>query len=247
MNNIDDVYVGIEWEPQLTFLNYPKLSVYVLTTIFKDVKVKLKSNDSYDYVLLSIPYEFLNKRIGVDKAVMNVEVRSEPVKLSNLKNEIEKCNIELANFIEKLTFYVGPVGVFIPSLYHKMRVGELTHVSTNCKMLFLTKHVNVSLCPNYLHDEPIHLYYNMIWEYELCHKNKNKFHYCEFNFSWYKHSCLKSQRAHIRVPYLFNDYEFLVSAILNRESKYIIRYDNYDPKLIGYCKKDKYIMINGLT
>lgn len=252
MNNIDDAYVGIEWEPQLTLLNYPRLSVYVLMrSLSEDIKIEVKNMDNpfYSHISLFIPpYLFSGtKRIGIDKTVMNLEVRSRPVKLDNLKDEIEKCNMELAHFIEKLSSYVGPVGVFIPSLYYK------DCLSNHCNILVLTKHVNVSLCPIYLRNKPVHAGYIMYDEdmnkkYEL--SNKGKFHYCEFDFFWdkcYRLDYLESQRMHVKVSYLFNDYESLVSAILNRESKYIIRYDNYDQKLIGYCKKDKYIMINGLT
>lgn len=101
--------IGIEWEPQLTLLNYPKkkVDIRVLSSISEiSTASKSKGNDA---CCLFLPEKY-KKYVDVD----NLEFRTKPVKFDDLKDEIKRVQDGMETVVKEIAKEVGPVGVFLP-------------------------------------------------------------------------------------------------------------------------------------
>lgn len=98
--------IGLEYEPQLTLLNYPKKRVHVVCSRYNTRVRQTRPNG----VILDLPYKFITK---IDQD--NLEFRTSPVKLEELPKEIEKLQLEMESLVMEITKAVGPVGIFLPA------------------------------------------------------------------------------------------------------------------------------------
>lgn len=98
--------IGLEYEPQLTLLNYPKKSVFIVMDNKSIVVEYFRTN----CVVLTLPYKYCNNR---DQD--NLEFRTPPVKFENLPEEIAKLQTEMESLIKEIAKVVGPVGIFLPA------------------------------------------------------------------------------------------------------------------------------------
>ena len=137
---IDDLLVGIEWEPQLTLEEYPQKKVFVFEPYHLDKTATCGVDDCFGEKVVSLcPFYGSKKysRISYDMPVHNLEVRTNPVTLRELPDEIAECQKQLAEFVIDLAKDVGGVGVFLPrSERKKMR---------DRRYLNISKHLNLSV------------------------------------------------------------------------------------------------------
>ena len=118
----DHPLIGIEWEPQLTLLNYPvkAIHIHLSDNSMTDIVNHDEKCEKYVIIYLSNKYS-----VYIDKAVENIELRTDPVKLDDLNTEIQKCQKVMEDIVKDIAKVAGPTGIFLPAF--------------PC-----TKHVNVS-------------------------------------------------------------------------------------------------------
>lgn len=128
----EDLVVGMEWEPQFTLLNFPQCRVEVLSAVDVD-RAAVWVSPQGGVVDLIIPEHFLSRRIGIDEAVGNLEVRSVPVPVSGRDwvGEVAQCQAALEALVCTLAEAVGPVGVFLPaSMWGEFRLSKHYNITT---------------------------------------------------------------------------------------------------------------------
>jgi len=95
----------LEFEPQLTLLNYPKHVVDV--TFFRgDDAIIIHDNNR---LCVGINTQKL------DYATHNLEFRTNPVSIEELPMELDRINNEFQELMLKIAKFAGPVGAFLPS------------------------------------------------------------------------------------------------------------------------------------
>lgn len=163
-----DFIIGIEWEPQLTLLRYPRSAVNVVA-------------DSGDRIMLRVGKETITVKVGindyslgVDTAVSNIEIRTLPVPVSKLKEETRRVYLLLQEFIVRMAKQVGPVGVFLPETYHREGVPEALLIAPS-------KHVNFDLADfGHIDECLLHLK-------DTCTSKRPRVHICvPYNFTCYQ-------------------------------------------------------------
>lgn len=103
--------IGIEWEPQLTLLNYPKRMISVGGGPYMSkVRVDFISEDGFEDVC----YLFLPGKYARYRDSDNLEFRTNPVKFEDLKKEIKRVQDEMENVVKEIAKEVGPTGIFLP-------------------------------------------------------------------------------------------------------------------------------------
>lgn len=232
---LKNALIGIEWEPQLTVLEHPNKIVQLIKKDNLDFWIYASSNrvmtvkgdpwilvwtchnqhNSNYSVFISVDDAYIPSYYGgvefpyliIDSAVLNMEIRTRPVKLDVLKDHIEFCTHYASHFIEDLSKYANGVGMFLPTA--KSKVDGHTQPS---------KHVNISwpTQPGYLHQ--FAEYNNQLWKwlfndlrelgyYDLRHYRAH----VNVKKSDIRGSAMPSdlKRLHITVPYNFDDYRTL--------------------------------------
>ena len=101
--------IGIEWEPQLTLLNYPNKAAYIHLSENSQTDI-VNCDEKCVVIFLSDKYSYYT-----DKAVENIELRTDPVKLEDLPAEIQKCQKVMEDIVKDIAKVAGPVGVFLPA------------------------------------------------------------------------------------------------------------------------------------
>ncbi len=221
--------IGIEWEPQLTLLEYPNLPVDVLSGAVGSIlstymritaderRVRLLIRDGcYDKYRVPI-YPHYHYSISTDTVKHLLEVRTFPVALDELESQINICNDHLGDLLSRVKQYTpGGIGVFLP----KARLGESDGIGFHDEQDVYrlleystpSKHVSISFrsdnfpsqmqCQLLGSTDPLACYLHTSDEYNS---------YDEFR------SLIKlrmstvdyGHRLHITVPYNFNDYSRL--------------------------------------
>lgn len=266
------LYVGIEWEPQFTFLRYPQYSVHFKWT--HGLQPEIVRQETRQVIVRVSPICFYDEvadqdrwagfRITLDGD--NIEVRTVPVPLCKLPEEIARSNHLLKQFTLWLASRYGPVGVFFPRTIwsypavEKIPMGTGTVVLTGDNEMYrfaiaLTKHVNVSCIPDMLatkHSVQAHVRENHLV------------------VSWRNKLCLTRQRLHLRVPYTWSRYHDLPQIVQVDECTSVCRVHtkvkaasllfhpglittthhtfqlDQDPILIGYSRGETYVDRGGL-
>ena len=119
--------IGIEYEPQLTLLNYPEMPIHILYDPFQsaqDFTCKYSHNDNLKSkcdVIMFVPYKY---KTMADNT--NIEFRTPPVKLEDLPAAIKTEQDKMETLVKEIAKSQGPTGIFLPAY--------------PC-----TKHVNVSM------------------------------------------------------------------------------------------------------
>jgi hypothetical protein len=138
---IDDLVIGIEYEPQFTFLRYPNhrvdfvendhvvsksadrfvadfvmepRSILPIVIIAVNTKVIIAVNTNYypRYIQLDGKVRKLFRNISVDRT--NLEIKTNPTCLRNLRFEIEAADLCLQDYTVMLKQNVGSTGIFFP-------------------------------------------------------------------------------------------------------------------------------------
>ena len=112
--------IGIEWEPQLTLLNYPKLPIEVFPDHFKALScTQCYNNNTSSYkIALYVSPKYVD--------ATNLEFRTKTVKIEDLPNSISIVQDKMEDLVKEIAKALGPTGIFLPAL--------------PC-----TKHVNISM------------------------------------------------------------------------------------------------------
>lgn len=100
--------IGLEYEPQLTFLEHPKLPVYVREG--EEITIRRESFLGGERVILTLPATW----DCFDPSHENLEIRTAPVPLEHLGAEILRVTARMERLICTIAREVGPVGVFLP-------------------------------------------------------------------------------------------------------------------------------------
>lgn len=141
---VDRALIGIEWEPQLTLLEFPNRTISVIRKQNLDMWGYLRTSkilsavgnpdlliiynfqlagDNHPSVFISIDDSYTPfyhswctepRYLGVDDSMNNVEIRTRPVKLELLKDHSDFCTEYLGHFVEDLSLLTRGVGVFLP-------------------------------------------------------------------------------------------------------------------------------------
>lgn len=124
--------IGIEWEPQLTFLSYPNMAVYV----FEDDDLSLATVEWEHEKIVRLGVPRFPKRseldMYVDTGVLNLEIYTQPVQLKDLQEEIDRHTKILGEFIEKISYALEErIGVFLPKPRPAKHVNLSFHENKN--------------------------------------------------------------------------------------------------------------------
>lgn len=252
----DHLTVGIEWEPQFTFLNYPNHRVYFKTTKRRKFLVYTQHETSdINRVTLDVPPSFntwrstrvatnnMNKNnryryTSIDQT--NFEVITKPVTVEKLPLEIIKADRYLKEFCLNISKVVGRIGVFLPNWGYGTP----------------SKHINISdkLPIKFIPDSDVDFYK------EVRGLHTKGFHSkIEFKGECRNHK----ERVHLTVPYNFTDYnrllEFFYKSDVNKSDIlfYLYRWSLKHPMplikgtkkrsiFLGFTDKNRYVRVNNL-
>jgi hypothetical protein len=235
---IDDALIGIEWEPQLTLLEFPSRIISVISRLNLDLWGYTKtssvlsavgdpdflmvynfklSGDNHSSIFVSIdesyaPFYYSGytepRYLGVDNSMNNVEIRTRPVKLDLLKEHSDCCTEYLRHFVGDLSLLTKGVGVFLPAVSTTPGLFYSPHSGPN-------KHVNISFPEAPGHIEIFKEYNHSLWNWFSERMVLPGTEYCKLaNFK--THITTKPSntsdycRLHIMVPYNFTGYEELI-------------------------------------
>ena len=106
--------IGLEWEPQLTLLNYPNRSVFIMSGEHIDNTIHLETLEK-EVIFCKCVYIYLPKEYQKNIDNSNLEFRTPPVSFEELPKEIEKAQTEMENLIKAIAKELGPTGVFLPA------------------------------------------------------------------------------------------------------------------------------------
>lgn len=230
----DDCLIGLEWEPQFSLLEFPKqfisfirkenldfwmyypdseiLTISGNSDILICTCIPISSEKHFKYIFIALSDEYVplyypkssQNYLTVDRAVFNLEIRTQPVRLELIKDHSEFCTEYLKHFVEDLSQFTNGVGVLMP----------VTATPIGPSHSFPNKHVNISF-PNeasYIKrfsevgENMWKWFYNGYTSSDYLKLRHFKTHVC-IKYSMTSHS---AQRLHIMVPYNFNDYETLI-------------------------------------
>ena len=121
--------IGIEWEPQVTLLNYPKMAVCPARNRDNNSMYMGKVADHTDAATLmgvAGMFLYLPKKYSDNIDNFNLEFRTPPVRLEDLPDAIKTEQDKMEALVKDIAKALGPTGIFLPAL--------------PC-----TKHVNISM------------------------------------------------------------------------------------------------------
>lgn len=281
MNN---ALIGIEWEPQFTLLEYPNRPVDFIPLWSSDHQInsiKISPNGKQISVLireavfkgyLFKKYTYEHSYISTDPVKRNLEVRTYPVPVEDLPNQIQKCNRLLHKFILKMKQYTSDgIGVFLPKAILEVSDVISFYDEEDHRYKFVThhipsKHVSISFSDAYNYSN------KGIKLDGLNDLSQQLFHLKEYNELNSFRSFIKSRfstidynrRIHITVPYNFTDYQGILPVAKqlweSNKNTWLKNYlamakyiDNWaknneqkKPLLVGCVKVNKYIKAGGL-
>lgn len=116
---LSDIRIGLEWEPQFTALRYQNMPVlfrYISDAKQWSISVEDYERDNDDVkeaVIVTVPKSHLSHELSIDGD--NLEIRTLPVLLNVIEEEIDRAFDTLKGFSEKLFYVVGPLAVFLPA------------------------------------------------------------------------------------------------------------------------------------
>lgn len=223
-----NVYIGIEWEVQLTLLDYPQCCVRVLygegveqPTAYHSQKERM--------VYLTFPYSYAQEYL-TDPVCLNLELLSVPASLTGLPAECRAATTRLARVLKEIATRYGPVGAFWPRDRHQEGTRQ---------PYYLSKHVNISRTPEWV-DEKERGFSRHLWEEQVA----IRFHMC-VGYRARDYPALFEQFTgmsflhHVNWPFR-NAYKQAVYGISSAEK-------DMGPTLLGYCYPDgNPIMLRGL-
>jgi hypothetical protein len=223
---IEDALIGIEWEPQLTVLEYPQKSIYAIKKSQLDIdRIEFAKGDSdlmivhyklpsgykegyLTYLAIDDDYypSYYYKGYNyfdVDPGSNNIELRTHPVKLEMLKDHIEFCTNYLSHVTEDISSYSKGIGVFLP-------VSNIGCMHSNP-----SKHVSISFPAKLGYLGKFNEFDYSLWKWlnpdldRIGHSTLKNFktHVAVKKSS---HVGVDFPRFHIRVPYNFTAYHMLV-------------------------------------
>lgn len=112
--------IGIEFEPQLTLLNYPNKKVVIACNNSHEIEVTTKFNPLYhtyiqdfqNSIVLLLPYNYNNH---IDSGSSNLEFRTEPVSFTELPEELNRINATFQSLMLEIAKVTGPLAAFLPA------------------------------------------------------------------------------------------------------------------------------------
>lgn len=225
-----NVLIGIEWEPQITLLEYPNLPVdfrsgYSESNLIPFIKIVEDKKVTRVLVRESV---FRNYSIGqfphnhfflsTDQVKHNLELRTYPVSPSNLPEQIDFCNSYLSVFITQLKQYTSKgIGVFFPKADFNV-FGGISYLNIQDHYEFLechtpSKHVSISFqdelnngsvcCKRLNHIEGLARLLSESKEYNSLNHFRS---FIKTRLSTVDYN----SRIHITVPYNFTAYKKLI-------------------------------------
>lgn len=137
----DSLIVGVEWEPQIYLPDYKGFKVSVSDMVgSRGETAKLKFTNNYAVITINKEwlYEHFSAFLSVDTGAMNIEVRTEPMRLENIGKACNTATSMLAECTQMLARELKtPVVFMLPNSY-KIRPED-------SEGFMVSKHVNVSL------------------------------------------------------------------------------------------------------
>lgn len=182
---MNEILIGLEYEPELTCLRFPKSKIYVARSEWKECPKICYTDNYFNHIVV-----FLNVGELLDISSLNLELRTKPCPLDKLVGERAKLDQKLEAIlleISEASYHLlgccidhddreklGSVGIFLPDSF---------------KEPFGFKHVNLSPIPEEMAK------FDYIFRYLNCMLKPGDVH---------------AGRLHIKVPYNFWQYEELV-------------------------------------
>lgn len=222
----DKVLIGIEWEPQITLLEFPNLPVNFRASL---IESNIGIFDEGKNILVSIKDGlFRNYHTGdftdnhcflsTDQVKQNIELRTFPTAFHQLEDQILLCNKYLKHFILKLRQRTNNgIGVFLPKaiLAESDGIGFMDDRDVYHFLEYSTpsKHVNIS----FRGDNKLSMVTNSMLRNldELPNRlNKSKEYKSIRAFRTFIKTRISTadygERLHITVPYNFTEYKKLI-------------------------------------
>lgn len=110
--------IGLEFEPQLTLLNYPNKAVYIFSKLglrlpeSESDEIIINPHEEFRHVSILLPSRFYQY---IDLSISNLEFRTSPVSFAGLSDELHKLNQKFKEVILEIAEVVGPIGAFLPA------------------------------------------------------------------------------------------------------------------------------------
>lgn len=246
--------IGLEWEPQLTI---PEVGNYPIYVSYTSGKTRLEQAINRLYLNFNTDFfEMDRKRTTLDilswkMAYHNIEIKTMPIGLSQLQDEINLSNDLLGQFIEKVSKIIKmKIGVFLP----------VPKVTFQPEYFEGNKHVNISFA-NASQEQMEYFSYtkpNMSAQDKNWIRIKQEFKFKNYNTSITtkdgdKHDYVPI-RIHIHTPYQFTDYNGLYENVCKNFNTDVYKiYEYLDqpfitaPHFVGHTdKKFNWHKIGGL-
>ena len=201
----DQWFMGVEWEPQLTFLNWGAKPVYVQRASQARAPVNggtrlieiqgaegsgLMLEVDRGWLVGVAPgavigalkqqdgcYPESFRLFGVDHSVYNLEIRTRPIRVCDFSQSVEEAESWVMSAVKSLAAQHGPTAMLLP----RTDLGVGPNVDP-----IVTKHVSFSLSDRWQDCATTSLY-------SVLHRDV---------------------RLHMKVPYQFDEYELLLEAIV---------------------------------
>lgn len=113
--------IGLEFEPQLTLLNYPNKKVVIAYNCNNEIKVFTTLCNVYVYsfiedlensIVLLLPDNYNNY---IDSGSSNLEFRTNPVSFTELPAELNRINATFQSVMLEIAKVTGPLAAFLPA------------------------------------------------------------------------------------------------------------------------------------
>lgn len=249
---MSDVYIGLEYEPQLTLLDYGSKAVNVYINTVDEFKI-----DTYDtYIDLSIPWyvfrEFNEAGVGTSHDMFaNLEVRTQPCLIQDVREAIHEQTSALKHFVELLAVHYGSVAVLLPPSTKYVLPETISLESyVSDKAIYRSKHISLSHTSEWLECScsipiptslseltgsiPIPM---SLFEIDTI-TNTTSLDTCS----------LRGARWHVKVPYAYTRYTELVQQFASETKVLWFQGLSQKPQLIAYAyAKQKAHLVNPLV
>lgn len=223
--NLDQLYFGLEWEPQLTLLDYGAKPVKIDRVYIPEGHCRVRQTRTKVVLEASVKdlcAPWFEAGVGTDPAVGNLEVRTSPFRFTDYPAICRQMTQRLAHQIQRWAPLVGPIAVFLPGSKAKSRR--------------VSKHLNVSPLAEWTTNKFMLNYRCRFIQYERhCQRLINPF--C--GPYW-----LQPYRGHLKVPYNWRPTPDNILDLLRRRStRQAWKRASHEPQVLMYTYTGEHVAI----
>lgn len=163
-------FIGLEYEPQFTLLEYPNLSVHfevINSTLYVYLHKPRIQSKTIKIENMKIDYHLRNQALfcslqQVDIDIDNMEFRTLPTYMDNLPQKIKQCEQLIYGITIDIAKVCGPTGVFLPSFPNSKHISIITNVKLQSETL-----TSIRVRNNRIHFEVPYSFKDYMFYYNL--------------------------------------------------------------------------------